>query len=609
MMKLLLHDSQESQISPITHVSETGGESLKTLPCTKAPSTAADTHPEASESNVETETDSQTTETQSESQHTSVPPTEESQSQSSPETNRESSTDEKLNESSISSSSQAAETRDQTSNDVVDQDEFLAKVLKKCQQRVLLKPHTKNPRLWRHSMDPRPALCRLHAVDDGVRLAATGIVWAVGPTDWQVILCANLGWETKERSRSHSVVSKGPTFVFVRRAELAGTPVQFRHLKKFPVTTLFREGHVHATVNQSLVAREVSLCHSFLKDNDDDIQNWMAVNVVKLVNNKHKSSTHEADEEATITIKTRPLKRSRRLRELEAKQLVKMKRETEKIKLQNQRNSQRLQQQQKRREMEQDMKKTAATEVKNCLQAFRSDMEKSLNAVQKKCSRVVSNNLTKSVTKTVDKALLPTMRFIKKQEKALQKYRAEQAKHNLQQEKMLDELSGRFEDLIEEFEKMSSVIQEVTKWKRSVSKKMKKFEKSMENLRAVSKQLEARLDEHEARVKRERDPPKKKRRKRKVTDNTNENENVAPPQVPAVVQSQHHIVSRPPTPMVASIGPPGSAMSPSWWGSRTANGMSNVGQPRYTGTPRPDTVSGSQTHFVSPVFASRNFVR
>ena len=144
MMKLLLHDSQETQISPITHVSETGGESLKTLPCTKAPSTAADTHPEASESNVETETDSQTTETQSESQHTSVPPTEESQSQSSPETNRESSTDEKLNESSISSSSQAAETRDQTSNDVVDQDEFLAKVLKKCQQRVLLKPHTKN---------------------------------------------------------------------------------------------------------------------------------------------------------------------------------------------------------------------------------------------------------------------------------------------------------------------------------------------------------------------------------------------------------------------------------------------------------------------------------
>ena len=96
MMKLLLQDSQESQNSPITHVSETGGESLKTLPCTKAPSTAADTHPEASESNVETETDSQTTETQSESQHTSVPPTtEESQSQSSPETNRESFTDEK----------------------------------------------------------------------------------------------------------------------------------------------------------------------------------------------------------------------------------------------------------------------------------------------------------------------------------------------------------------------------------------------------------------------------------------------------------------------------------------------------------------------------------
>ena len=156
MMKLLLADSQDSEVSPITHVSETGGESLKTLPH-GPPSTAPEAQPDATnavDSNVPTETDSPTTETQSESQQSSVP---ESESQLSQEESRDdSSPGENLNES-ISSSSQAAETRDQTSNDVIDHDEFLANVISKAQQRACLLYTSPSPRDRQKSRMPSSA--------------------------------------------------------------------------------------------------------------------------------------------------------------------------------------------------------------------------------------------------------------------------------------------------------------------------------------------------------------------------------------------------------------------------------------------------------------------
>ena len=462
-------------------------------------------------------------------------------------------------------------------------------------------------------MDPRPALCRLHAVDDGVSLAATGVLWAVGATDWTIILCASLGWQKKKHSRSHKVVAKGPTFVYMRRAELAGTPVQFCHMKKIHVQTLFREGHVHASVNQSMVAREIALCHSFLQENDDEIQHWMNIDVVA-GKAKEKKSNKMAKEEkaATLVIKTRPLKRSLRVRQREEKQLADLRAKEAEIKLQSHRNSQRLQMQQRRREMEQDMKKAAAEEVENSLSEFKEKMEKQLSAVQKKCSRVVSDTFQKTVTKSVDKALNPTVRFMKKQEKAMEKYQSEQQQYNLQQEQVLDDLSGRFDDLIQEFEHMSAVVAEVNKWKRTVSKKMERLEKGIQSLRAASKQLKTRLDKHEAeakaKAKREQQcPPKKKKKnkRRKVAATTNVVENVAP----AAVQVQQHVEPRQPQPMLSSVGPPASAVSPPWWGTRPANGVGAVRHPPYNGTPRPEPVSGAQPHFVSPIYASRNILR
>ena len=92
------------------------------------------------------------------------------------------------------------------------------------------------------------------------------------------------------------------------------------------------------------------------------------------------------------------------------------------IKKENKRNSQRLEQQKKRREMEKEIKKTAAAEVQTSLAKFKNKMEKAIAACERKCCKVVTATLADMVTKKVDKAVSPTVRFTQKQQKKLETF-------------------------------------------------------------------------------------------------------------------------------------------------------------------------------------------
>ena len=392
-MNLLLQDSDD--ISSITHVSETGGESLKTL------KNVGDTEEESQPVESQDTTVTGTTDSQ---RHTSVP---ESQSQEesqptvseSPDDDNEASQEpqpelksdwaarRRLNDS-ISSSSQAGEVRDHTSMDVIEHDEHLDNILQTCRNRVILQPRTRNPRLYCHELDPRPAICVITAIDDSVRLAATGGMWTVKDIEWEVVMCGNFGWK-RTSSRSHKVKCSGPYFVFVRRSEMVGTPFSFGHLYKLHVQTLFRQGKVHAVVDRTLLARETALFATFLKRNDGDVKAWQAVKLVRGTVNFQQVE----DNPATLTIKTRPLKRSRRLQQLEHKQLEVMAAKAAELRAEANKKSERLEAQRRRRNMQKEMKTAAAAEVDSALKKFKKAMDKSINLVKKSCSRLVTTTV------------------------------------------------------------------------------------------------------------------------------------------------------------------------------------------------------------------------
>ena len=113
---------------------------------------------------------------------------------------------------SVSSSSQAKEVVDVTSNkSKIDHDEYFELILEQqVKNRVLVRPSTHRPRLWRHKSKTFPSLIVFAAVDGGVRLASPGILWCIDDRNNEVVLIASLGWcSYKKNFRSHKVSPSG----------------------------------------------------------------------------------------------------------------------------------------------------------------------------------------------------------------------------------------------------------------------------------------------------------------------------------------------------------------------------------------------------------------
>ena len=138
-----------------------------------------------------------------------------------------------------SSSSQAKEVVDVSSSRSVEHDEHVAKVLEDCGKRLLCRPYTRHPRLWYHGLRAHPSLCRYLGIDDGVRLAATGIVWATDSHHcFEIVLCASLGWQDvgtsrfKKHRKSHKIRPTGCMYAYLRTAKHVGTLLGSKSLEK-----------------------------------------------------------------------------------------------------------------------------------------------------------------------------------------------------------------------------------------------------------------------------------------------------------------------------------------------------------------------------------------
>lgn len=98
--------------------------------------------------------------------------------------------------------------------------------------------------------------------------------------------------------------------------------------------------------------------------------------------------------------------------------------------------------------------------------------------------------------------------------------------------------------------------------------------------------------------------PKKKRKRSRIADQAERTRTrrrrIKPAEEVVAQENKHRVVSRPPTPMVPPID--GHA----WWGRHGVAPQAYVGPdvaPRRVGTAPPTP------HFISPVYASRNFIR
>ena len=186
---------------------------------------------------------------------------------------------------SVSSSSQAKEVVDVTSdNSKLEHDEYFE--MNKIDQkpnRTLLRPATRRPRLYRHKSDKFPALLVFDLIDDGVRCATPGIIWGVNDTIKEVIVIASLGWNSyKKNSRSHKVSPAGPVYAFLRDVDYVGEPVCFTQILKLHLHTLFDKGNPAAEVDLDNIQKARELSADFVKTNKNNANAWNKIATLKI---------------------------------------------------------------------------------------------------------------------------------------------------------------------------------------------------------------------------------------------------------------------------------------------------------------------------------------
>ena len=154
--------------------------------------------------------------------------------------------------------------------------------LDKRTDRVQVLPKTRRPRLYQHGPTTYPALLHVSGVDDGRRIAATGIVWELFGISYEVVLCASLGWSTsKGNYLSHKVVPTGSVYVFLREVQYADSPIVFGVLNKINCHGFFRLAEPACDVLVDQIKKTSDFLKDFLRHNTDDVKLWTSVTTIK----------------------------------------------------------------------------------------------------------------------------------------------------------------------------------------------------------------------------------------------------------------------------------------------------------------------------------------
>lgn len=485
---------------------------------------------------------------------------------------------------SVSSSSQAREVADFTDGgSTIEHDEYLSNLLDSNCNRTMVRPMTRRPRLYQHQPHTHLALLVFDGIDDGVRLAATGLLWCMNERHYEVVLLGSVGWRNrKNNSRSHQVRPAGPVYAFVRDVAYIGKVVQFSQLRKVNVHDLFTKATPLAEVDVALVKKSQQLREDFLAETKRDTQSWTGVPTFKFLTGAKKRDSHNV---MSVEDGDQPqCKRSKRLEKqrqeiskqaklLEAKAAeLKKAAEAKAAKIQKAAEARKARAEALKRTRE--LRAEIKTVVRETLDSFKQSMNRKLNSVRGslgKSKKKMETDLNKRLANVSDDV----------------------------RQALEGELGSRVKDLAHKVDDLTSGLEESNELRVQCSKRMRKM---LDVLNLKVQSTNKKLTKTSKRK-------KKKKRKTKIRDPTRK-ENVVSAPAPVVV-------SRPPTPMVKfSSDPPvypmynspvqpamavtSPVVQPAIAVTRT---LSQTMQPAISHFP-----SGGQ-QYVSPAFASRNYAR
>lgn len=454
---------------------------------------------------------------------------------------------------------------EETDMEKVHHSEHMSLVLSNAKDRVWLR--TRSPRLWRHGCQLYETFCSYSGIDDGQRLAATGIVWKIFGSNLEVVFTGSLGWSNSAgrggNKRSHKVNIPGPHFVFVRPAALLGKPIKWSDLQKLHVQTFFLHGEPNMTFYKATLVQEDRVARKFLSRVDDP-KNWFNITLLQSPTEKPQLR------------KTR--KRSRRILELQVK---------------NYKDITTMSQAKKREDRRRD----------NELKVLRAEIQRHRRDRQKLIDTSVSTAVAKMKTQ-IEKAVLRKMQKqltdkFKEVSKPLQIAvdNVDDMSKQLDDDKneindKMDSQDLKFDRLFKELDdKVQNVVDVVNILKQKAENTVKRNKKLQSDVNKFSKKVEKMA----GRINRaSRAPNRTKRRRRSVDKQAKHDQPVqdtatvveGSDPVPVTRLPQTSVVApRPPTPMVPL---------------RQNNPWFHVGDTRAV-SPTPQ--------FISPMYASRNFMR
>ena len=217
--------------------------------------------------------------------------------------------------------------------DTMEHDEYKTLVAKQSGPSRRVVRNSMEPTLWRHQRHPKASLCLFDAVDDGIRIAQSGLLWSIDGKMFEIVFVSSLGWmqQRAERSRSHRVTySDNPIYVVIREASLQGSSIHFRQLRKLVASTLFREGRASSVVDFGNITKAKKLAADFVEKNQRNYSAWVGIKYMRT--NKELREQEEEERERERLLQEQEAARAKRAQEREEK--VQRKRELRELKRQ-----------------------------------------------------------------------------------------------------------------------------------------------------------------------------------------------------------------------------------------------------------------------------------
>ena len=219
--------------------------------------------------------------------------------------------------------SQAIEVMDNDHDaNVMEHDEFKELICGKAEQRRIVR-NTSRPTLWRHQRRPHASLCMFDAVDNGICIAMTGVLWSIDARMYEVVLVCTLGWSQPQNKKSHQLGFSQPIYVLLRDACMQGNVIKFCQLHRCLASVLFREGRPQSEVNFQDIGQAKKLVEAFTDKNQRDYESWEGIHYlythseIEQRRKEHQEVARRLEEKAAAAQRKREAEKERQRKKRE----------------------------------------------------------------------------------------------------------------------------------------------------------------------------------------------------------------------------------------------------------------------------------------------------